>query len=311
MIGRVARLHYESGLTHQDIAKLFNLSRVKVTRMLAEAKHLGIVKITVHSDERPFFEVERAIASKFGLKGVWVAPPVDSIDAPGQASDRKVLGVAGAEAMQLLLSRTRRAVIGLSAAVSASAEQLPKFSVPELEIFPLAGGRAGRASGSNPQELVATVATATGGQAYQLPAPLIAADSRVYEALMDRAGCADVLDEAARADLLIVGVGSADQVAPVFRQQTSEPDLEAIARSTAVGDISARFFDSSGEPAVEDLDSRVVGLSLAQMRRISNRLAIAGGQAKVAAVRAVLVSGMVNYLVTDLSCAQALLEESD
>ncbi|GAA1847315.1 sugar-binding transcriptional regulator [Brevibacterium marinum] len=311
VVGRVARLHFENGLTHQEIAKLFNLSRVKVTRLLAEARQTGIVEITVHSDERPFFEVEKALADRFGLKGVWVSPPIESADSSNQPLDGRVLGVTGAEAMQTMLGQAKRVVIGLSAAVSSSAQHLPEFAAPELEIFPLAGGRAGRASGSNPQELVATVATATGGQGFQLPAPLIAADSRVYEALMDMAGCAAVLDEAAQADLLIVGVGTSQKVAPVFRQQVSQTDLEEIAHSAAVGDISARFFDAAGQALEEDLDSRVIGLSLAQMGRISHRLGIAGGLAKVDAVRGAVVSGLINYLVTDLACAQALLRDPE
>lgn len=310
-LGRVARLHFENGLTHQEIATLFNLSRVKVTRLLAEARQAGIVEIRVHSDERPFFEVEKALADHFALKGVWVSPPIETNINSDHSVDNRLLGVTGAEAMQMMLRRAKRVVMGFSAAVSASAGSLQEFAAPELEIFPLAGGRAGRASGSNPQELVTSVARATGGQSFQLPAPLIAADSRVYEALMNRAGCAAVLEEAAQADLLIVGVGVAHDVAPVFRQQVSQSDLEEIAHSAAVGDISARFFDAKGHALTEDLDRRVVGLTLDEMRRIPNRMAIAGGLAKVEAVRAVVSSGLVNYLVTDLACAEDLIKGSE
>jgi DNA-binding transcriptional regulator LsrR (DeoR family) len=308
-LGRVARLHFENGLTHQEIASLFSLSRVKVTRLLAEARQAGIVEIRVHSDERPFFEVEKALVDEFALKGVWVSPPIESNGGSEHPIDNRLLGVTGAEAMQTMLRRAQRVVMGFSAAVSASAGSLQEFAAPELEIYPLAGGRAGRASGSNPQELVTSVARATGGQSFQLPAPLIAADSRVYEALMNQAGCATVLEEAAQADLLIVGVGVAHDVAPVFRQQVSQTDLEEIARSAAVGDISARFFDAEGHALTEDLDSRVVGLSLDEMRQIPKRMAIAGGLAKVEAVRAVVRSGLINYLVTDLACAEALIRD--
>jgi lsr operon transcriptional repressor len=308
-LGRVARLHFENGLTHQEIATLFGLSRVKVTRMLAEARRVGIVEIRVHSDERPFFEAEKALADYFGLKGVWVSPPIESSGSSEHPIDNRLLGITGAEAMQTMLRRAKRVVMGFSAAVSASAGNLQEFAAPELEIFPLAGGRAGRASGSNPQELVTSVARATGGQSFQLPAPLIAADSRVYEALMNQAGCATVLEEAAQADLLIVGVGVAHDVAPVFRQQVSQSDLEEIARSAAVGDISARFFDAEGHALIDDLDSRVVGLSLDEMRQIPNRMAIAGGITKVEAVRAAVRSGLINYLVTDLACAEALCRD--
>lgn len=303
MLGRVARLHYENGLTHQEIAELFAFSRIKVTRMLAEARRSGIVEITVHTDERPFAEIERALIEKFDLQGAWVSPPLS--DESGV--DPSVLGITGAEAMKFLLSRAERVAIGLSAAVSTSARLLAPILAPHLKVFPLAGGRAGNTSGSNPQELVATVARATSGQGFQLPAPLIAADTRVYESLMHYSGCDEVLREAALSDLLIVGIGSARKVAPVFKQQINDADLKEISGSPAVGDISARFFDIWGLPVSSEVDNRVISLSLAQMRRIRHRLAIAGGQEKVEAVRASVSSGLVNFLATDLKCAEGLL----
>ena len=34
VIGKAARLHYEYGLTHQEVADVLHVSRVKVTRLL-------------------------------------------------------------------------------------------------------------------------------------------------------------------------------------------------------------------------------------------------------------------------------------
>lgn len=304
MLGRLARLHYENGLTHQEIAKLYDLSRVKVTRMLAEARQRGIVEITVHTDERPFAEVEQRLTEAFDLRGVWVSPP-------GRADDGSLPGLdlAGAEALARLLPRTKRVAIGFSQAVSDSVSALGSLPVEGLEVYPAAGGRAGRADGSNPQELVTRISQATGGTAFHLPAPLVAASNEVHDALMDAVGGREVLDQAAGSDLMVVGIGSADSLAPVLVQQVGKEDLEKVRAISAVGDISARFFTSVGEPVVDGVDSRVVGLTLGQMRSIRSRLAIAGGVAKVPAIRAALSSGLINYLVTDLGCAEALLAE--
>ena len=74
MVGRVARLYYEHGLTHAEIASMLDVSRIKVTRMLADARRRGIVEITVHSDERPFADLEEALVERFGLQSAWVSP---------------------------------------------------------------------------------------------------------------------------------------------------------------------------------------------------------------------------------------------
>jgi hypothetical protein len=62
MLGRAARLHYQHGYTHQQIAETLGVSRVKVTRMLAEARRTGIVEIRIHSDETIFTDLEVALA---------------------------------------------------------------------------------------------------------------------------------------------------------------------------------------------------------------------------------------------------------
>lgn len=304
LLGRVARLHYENGLTHQEIAQLYELSRVKVTRLLAEARRRGIVEITVHSDARPFAEVEEALARKFDLGGVWVSPPLDD-----EGSERQPLGLAGAEAIRQLLPNSRRTALGFSASVSESIRRLGKLPIEDLELFPLAGGRAGRTGGSNPQEMVTRMAAATGGTAYQLPAPLVARSAEVCEALLASAGGQEVLSDAARSDLMIVGIGTADVLAPVFVEQVGEDDLAEVTATAAVGDVSARFFDAAGNPVHKGIDERVIGLSLEQMRGIRTRLAIAGGVGKAVAIRAALSSGLINVLATDLGCARMLLTE--
>lgn len=303
-LGRVARLHYDSGLTHQEIAKLYGLSRVKVTRLLAEARQRGIVEIVVHTDARPFAEVEAELTRKFDLRGAWVSPSIDE-----GARERPVLGVAGAEAIRHLVSSAKRVVLGFSASVGESIRQLGTFRLEGLEIFPLAGGRAGRTGGSNPQEIVTRMAAVTGGTAFQLPAPLVARSAEVRDALLTSAGGQAVLTEAACSDLMIVGIGNVDVLAPVFVEQVGEESLAEVLATAAVGDVSARFFDDAGSPVHRGIDDRVVGLTLEQMRGIRTRLAIAGGPAKVRAVKAALDSGLINALATDLSCAEKLLGE--
>ena len=56
-----------------------------------------------------------------------------------------------------------------------------------------------------------------------------------------------------------------------------------------------------------DLDSRVVGIDPVTFRAIPRRIGMAGGARKHDAIRAAVLGGWVNVLVTDVGTAQALL----
>src|SRR5580692_3644664 len=74
LMARAARLHFEFGLTHEATATALGISRVKVTRLLKQARQAGIVKITVISDVSPFAELEVRLASAVGLREAIVVP---------------------------------------------------------------------------------------------------------------------------------------------------------------------------------------------------------------------------------------------
>ena len=77
LLGKAARLHYEFGLTHQEIGELLRLSRVKVTRLLQQARDLGIVQIEVRTDASPYASLEVDLTSTFGLDEALIVPAFD------------------------------------------------------------------------------------------------------------------------------------------------------------------------------------------------------------------------------------------
>lgn len=86
----------------------------------------------------------------------------------------------------------------------------------------------------------------------------------------------------------------------------------AHARSLgAVGEVNLRFIAADGSPVATDLDELVVGVTLEQLRQTDRVLAVAGGPSKYMAVRAALLGGWVNALVTDLATPLFLLSEAD
>ena len=58
---------------------------------------------------------------------------------------------------------------------------------------------------------------------------------------------------------------------------------------------------------VSELDELIVGVTLEQLQRADRVLAVAGGPSKYLAIRAALLGGWVNALVTDLLTAEHLV----
>ena len=72
-IYKIVRAYYEDGLTQQEIANKFGISRMKVSRMLARALKDKIVQIRINSPSSKYPDLEHQIEAKYGLKEVVIA----------------------------------------------------------------------------------------------------------------------------------------------------------------------------------------------------------------------------------------------
>jgi DNA-binding transcriptional regulator LsrR (DeoR family) len=68
------------------------------------------------------------------------------------------------------------------------------------------------------------------------------------------------------------------------------------------------MFDRDGQP-VQGLDERLIGIPLADLMTVANVVAVAGGADKTTAIQALLKSGVLDTLVTDVGTAERLVSE--
>src|SRR5262249_44679550 len=150
-------------------------------------------------------------------------------------------------------------------------------------------------------ELVRRAARALGAQAALLPAPAVAATVTARDAYYNDTYVAQALTPAPGADMAFVGIRSA-RAAPILgpefcRLMTSETLLDLTAKG-AVGSYNLRYFDAEGKPVAGEFDSRVIGLTLGELRQIYRVIGIGGGMAKLTAIRAALQGKLINVLIT-------------
>ena len=74
LLVKAAQLYYEEDMSQEAIAKSIGLSRPYVSRLLTEAKELGIVQFRIIDPLKGESDLERKLRSKTKLERVIVAP---------------------------------------------------------------------------------------------------------------------------------------------------------------------------------------------------------------------------------------------
>ena len=125
IMARAARLHFEFGLTHQEVAENLGISRVKVTRLLKQARESGMVRVVVDTDVSVYSELEQQLAARFGLSATILVPS----RGPKNGNLRTVLAQGAGGYMTRVIRDGMVVAVGLSRTIGEMARQLS--SVPQ------------------------------------------------------------------------------------------------------------------------------------------------------------------------------------
>lgn len=301
-----ARLHYEHGMTHQEIGAELGLSRIKVTRLLAQARATGVVEIRINTPDEPFADLADRLCDRYRLQAVWIAPAFSDAERSTAALDKM-----GAEAILKVLQTSSLVGISLSSTLGRAIEQVVAWehtTTRQIGFVPMAGSWGGWQQGINPAELAQRLARRVHGRAYSFPAPLLAPSPEFAAVLKALPEVAGAIKLAQSADALLFGVGGLDWTTSQLQDSLTDAEKTQLVERGAVGDIGAHFFDAQGCPVDSDVDGRVIGLTLHDMSLAPQRLVLAAGKSKLEALRVALSVGMATALCTDSATARGLLD---
>lgn len=305
---RVSWLYYVNDLTQQEVAARLGVSRFRVLRALRRAKELGFVRVEVATDRfGREFSLEEALAERFSLREAVIFDST-GIDLPEQVAAR----LAGSYLAQALEPEAVVAV-GISATVGLVPPSLEGLSSLGCTVVSLTGAVAvaERETPGNPVDLVPAFARALGGPALRVLAPVIATTAEARAAITAEPDVAQQLAVARRADIAVIGVGHLGDDAFLRAQGViASEEVAQLRHSGAVGDLVARYFRSDGSPVGGNLDSRVVGVSLDDLRGIKRVVGVALGERKRDAILGALRGRYLDVLVTDATTATWLCAQS-
>jgi DNA-binding transcriptional regulator LsrR (DeoR family) len=302
---RAAWLYFAAGLTQSEIASRLNIESTKAHRLIARASREGMIRVFVEGPVAECVALENALAARFGLLLCQVAPDLGEGDLP-----LKALALEGASFLRHVLERGEDKVIGVGhgRTLAALVEQMPQTPARDVQFVSLLGGLT-RKFAANPFDVIHRLAERTGAEAYLLPVPVFANSVADKAVLMKQYGIAEVAALARKASLLVVGIGQISGEGFLVSSGMIKPDeVVELKRVGACADLLGHFFSADGKMLDIDLSARATSMSAADLRK-HRIVAIAGGKAKVAALRAVLDSRVLHGLITDEATAQALVTD--
>lgn len=194
--------------------------------------------------------------------------------------------------------------------LQAVVQHVPDEGGLDVEVLPLVGGLSAVDSAITGEELVRDLAGRVGGRFQRLHAPALLTSKAGRDVLLAEPSVQRTLDSARRAQVAIVGVGSAGQgssAALVRAMNLGEEERAAFEAARPVGDVCARFFDADGEPVTGPADDRVLAVSLPDLTAIPTVAGVAAGPEKARGTLGALRTRVLDVLVCDSSLARALL----
>ncbi len=299
---KVCKWYYEDQINQEEIARRIGTSRSTISRMLTQARRLGVVKISVEPSPSDIFDfdLENYLESSYGLSEAVVCN-----------CDRQTPGpIVGAVAADLLLrTLSPGQSIGLSwgRSVAAVVDAVPRIDpIEDVTVIALSGGVGAIQQNYLGNTLVLKLADRIGAQALTMDAPAIV-QHETYMRLMTEPAVSRVLKRANTVDMALVGIGAVGVFSTLTSAEYMDPAMVSQLKTMgAVGDICSRFYQLNGTPLDSDINQRTVGITFEALRKIPRVIGIGWGSEKIQAIMGALRMGVLDVLVTDRATAQQL-----
>ena len=305
LLTKVARLYHEKGVRQPEIAAQLHLSQARVSRLLKEAAERGIIRTVVVPPAGVHADVEDLLAAKYALRDVVV------VDVEGNVNDT-ISALGSGAAAYLDTTLIGGDVIGVSswsATLLAAVEVMrPKRTQVVDRVVQVVGGIGSPAVQMQATRLTGRLAEVTGASPVFIPSPGLVGSPGLRAALMADPGVEAVLEMWSQLTVSLVGIGTLEP-SPLLRRSGNSlapEEQEELRDAGAVGDVCLRYFDAQGSSVESSFDQRVIGIGRDDLLNVPRRIGVAGGVEKTQAIRAAVLGGWVNILITDLEVASAL-----
>lgn len=312
LIYKVCSLYYEDDMRQQEVSDYLGISRATVSRMLQKGKESGIVRVEVINPVQfSYNKLEKALERKYGLKEVIVVES-SALDTKTESVSRMY------ERAALYLSQFFKDGDWIGVTMGHTLHNIVKTNRAfekdkKLMFVPIVGG-IGQSTidkvDVQSNRIAQEFSRKFGGTYTQFLSPAVFSEQKAMEYFLKEKLISYIFDDFQKLDTLIMGIGIPQRVKSTLVRAgyiTGE-NLEKFARDGMAGDIALHFFDEDGATEkFRAFNDRVAGMPLEMMKKVRNRIGIAGGENRAEAIRGAIKGGFINMLITNIDAAEKLL----
>ncbi len=301
---RAAWLYYKEHLTQKEVALELNVSRSTVTRLLQRAETEGLVHISLNVTASTF-QTERDLERAYGLEKARIVP-----DSNDDEIQKRWLCRRAAELLVGMVAENSIVAVSWGSTMQSMADSLVgQHPITAKQIVALNGGLHNALQGTNTYDVANQFGRYLNAPARVLLAPVYVKDEATAIGLASDPGIKDALEAARKASIVIYSLGAMHDESTMLKLGHITAEQEGFLRKHgAVGEIACRWIDSDGKPVQLPSSINPIGISLDDLKKIPQRLAVAGGKLKQEVVLAALRGGFITTLVTNEQAAAYLLD---
>jgi len=302
---RVAWLYFMEGLTQADIAQKLGMTRLRVNRMLVDARTSGLVSITINSRFASCIELEHSLVKQFALKDAVIVPtPQDPDLVP------VLLGQATGEYLSNVLETNKVSGLGLGwgGTLRETIRNMRSGRYPDLCINSMMGGLT-HGLELNTFETASSLANRLNAECQYLAAPIYAGSPDSRDIILAQDVFREAFERIATNDIAVLSVGDLTMRSLLIRYGLPrDVTTDELVSLGAVGDILGQFYNESGQVIDHPLNRRAIALPLRELSRIPTVVLTSGGKNKTRALAGALKARLASVIICDEDTARAALE---
>ena len=302
----IARLYYLDNLSQIEISRHLNLSRAKVSRLLAKAREEQIVNIQLNAPAGANAEeLEDRIRQCFGIQNVLV---VGSSYEDASVNLQNTVKYA-APYFQSFLRDGDKIGVAWGYTLLKLAENLQNTSLSSSAILQIAGNLDNADSNNYANEIIRHFSQKLGVKTLNtLPCPVIVENSIISDLLLHDSKISNIVNQINHVDVAFPNINVTTEESCLWRTgYLSSDELSQLRNHGSVGNICCRFINGQGEIVDSSLDERTISINLEALRGARHSCICIAAENKIPPLVGCLRAGLVNVLAIDARTAESLL----
>ncbi|KRM35488.1 deor [Agrilactobacillus composti DSM 18527 = JCM 14202] len=300
---KISDMYYIQGLTQKEISERAHIHRTEISRILKDARAMGIVNISINTETETAKELEDYLIRKFGLKKAVVVPNSKRDD-----NDLNALSIYASLFISKLVKSGEHIGLGWGSTLFSVINAMDNDDKKDdVTVLPIVGGPMGKLIANyHVNHLAHVLADKFNGTGLTLDTPAFVSNEELKKELIENPNIREIIQLWRQLDIAIFGIGSALITdAPEWQAFYKNTNFKSYFSGNMVGDILSHPYDIHGAMA-PGIQNNLIAMPLEQLKTVPYAIGIAYGTEKVDAILGALRGGWLNCLITTENTAHEL-----